>query len=93
MLKKQSPLSLLLLLLCLSTIKASELPIEAYSALPVMSMVRISPNGDRIAYRAVRSDEDYLVIKDIASDKIVGGLMLGDINPVSYTHLTLPTIA
>ncbi|MEL0037230.1 MAG: prolyl oligopeptidase family serine peptidase, partial [Gammaproteobacteria bacterium] len=81
MLKKQSPLSLLLLLLCLSPIKASELPIEAYSALPVMSMVRISPEGNRIAYRAVRSEEDYLVIKDIASDKIVGGLMLGDINP------------
>ncbi|NNJ71805.1 MAG: hypothetical protein HKP09_01350, partial [Enterobacterales bacterium] len=30
-----------------------KLPLEAYSAMPVVSMLRISPDGSRIAYRSL----------------------------------------
>ena len=71
---KKCYLYLALIFLIFSPLKAAQLPVEAYSSLPVMSMVRISPDGGRIAFRAVRNEEDYLIA-------------------VSYTHLTLPTIA
>ena len=81
MLKTKGALFLSFILFCLIPVKATQLPVKAYSALPVMSMVRLSPNGDRIAYRAVQNEDDYLIVKDIATGKIIGGFILGDINP------------
>ncbi len=60
---------------------AEELPIEAYSALPSMSLVTISPEGDRFAYRAVVNDADVMLVRDIKSGEMIGGFKLGDINP------------
>ena len=81
MLKTKGALFLSFILFCLIPAKATQLPVKAYSALPVMSMVRLSPNGDRIAYRAVQNEDDYLIVKNIATGKIIGGFILGDINP------------
>jgi len=44
-------------------------------------MVRLSPNGDRIAYRTVIKEEDYLLIKDLKSGAMIGGIIIRGINP------------
>ena len=72
----------LLFSLCLSIQhNAGELPLEAFSDMPVISLVRISPDGDRIAYRALVNNQDYLLIREIATGQVLGGFVVGDINP------------
>ena len=65
----------------MSLAETAKLPLEAFSAMPVVSMLRISPDGSRIAYRSLVKDSDYLIIKDMSSGKILGGVNLGSINP------------
>ncbi len=74
-------LIVILTLVHFTQIKASDLPLEAFSDMPLISLVRISPDGDRIAYRSLVDNEDYLLIREIFTGKILGGFVVGDINP------------
>ncbi len=56
-------------------------PLDSYAALPEASMMSISPDGSRYAYRYTKGDKDYLVTKDIKTDKIIGSIKLSEIDP------------
>ncbi len=62
---------------------APKLPIESYANLPRFSMADLSPSSERILFRMVEDDKDYLIIKNLADNKVIGGVNLGDINPSS----------
>ncbi|MCU4675048.1 prolyl oligopeptidase family serine peptidase [Catenovulum sp. 2E275] len=57
------------------------LPLEAYAALPEASLVRISPDGNRIAYRYVQSNKDYLVVMDLKLGKLIRAVDIKNIEP------------
>lgn len=74
---KIPPLLSLFLYIISSLVQANNhLPIEAYGALPEVSMVRISPNGERIALRYAKNEQDLLVIKELKTGNTLGGVAL-----------------
>ena len=46
---------------------AEELPVEAFSALPKVEALRLSPDGGRLAYMANIGDDTALAVVDLAS--------------------------
>lgn len=70
---------ILALLLALAiTPWASAAPLEAYGRLPFVEAMRISPDGDRIAYAITDGERRTLIIKTVATGALVGGLKLGE---------------
>lgn len=57
------------------------LPIEVYGALPDVSMMVISPSGEKIAYRRTEQDKDYMMIYNLADNKLLGAVDLSNIKP------------
>ncbi|MFY8274921.1 alpha/beta hydrolase family protein [Pseudoalteromonas sp. SSDWG2] len=57
------------------------LPVDVYADLPKFSMARLSPSGQRILFRAVDGDKDIMMIKELSTGKLVGGVVLGEVNP------------
>lgn len=57
------------------------LPIEVYGALPEVSMMVISPSGEKIAYRQTEQEKDYIVIYNLADKKLLGAVDLSNIKP------------
>ncbi|GAA6172504.1 S9 family peptidase [Colwellia sp. KU-HH00111] len=57
------------------------LPIEIYGALPEVSMMVISPSGEKIAYRRTEQEKDYMVIYNLADNKLLGAMDLSNIKP------------
>ena len=55
-------------------------PLEVYADVPTISLMTISPDGSRIAYKTVQNDRAVLLVKDIATDGILGGAVLEGIN-------------
>lgn len=56
--------------------------LEAYGMLPQVSQMVISPNGERIAYRNTKSDdEDYIVIYSLKEQKVVNLFRVDEIDP------------
>ena len=71
-------------LLCLSAaacLAAEPPPLETYGALPQVDMLEISPDGTRIASRMVLQDRDLIVVQDIATGQLVGGVDAAAVNP------------
>ncbi|MEM9058669.1 MAG: hypothetical protein AAGD86_14420, partial [Pseudomonadota bacterium] len=56
-------------------------PLEAYAALPVVSMLRVSPDGTRIAFRQITDGQDLVVVRDLATNKLIGGTDVSSVNP------------
>ncbi len=56
-------------------------PLEAYGALPDVSSVAISPNGELIAYRRTSGDVDALIVIDIERMELLGGIDVEDVKP------------
>jgi len=56
-------------------------PIEAYGALPEISMMVISPSGDKIAYRHADKGQDYMMVYNRADNKLLGAVELSNIKP------------
>jgi len=57
------------------------LPLEVYGALPEVSMMVISPSGERIAYRQTEQGKDYMVVYNLADKKLLGAIDLSNIKP------------
>jgi len=68
------------------SIAASSAPsIEAYGRLPEVGAVKISPNGELIAYRRTQSDEqDYILIYSLKEGKNITGFNVSEIDPWNY---------
>ncbi len=72
---------LISILLSFSSIAEEPLvPLELYANNPEISLMTMSPDGTRIAYKTIQNDRNILVIKDIATGKTLGGLALDGIN-------------
>jgi dipeptidyl aminopeptidase/acylaminoacyl peptidase len=74
---------ILLLSLVTFTTQAAEkqLPLNAYSKLPEISMMRISPDGSQLAYRSNNGKQDVFVVKDAKTGKIQGAINVTSIDP------------
>lgn len=62
--------------------------IEDYAALPAVSMMAISPSGDRLAFRRISDDVDALVVLSLATGEVLNGVELGNIKPQGVYFLT-----
>ncbi len=70
---------ILALLLALAiTPWASAAPLEFYGRLPLVEEMRISPDGDRIAYAITDGERRTLIIKTLATGAVIAGLNLGE---------------
>lgn len=80
---------IILLLLSLSFFQTNAiaedgpLPLEAYGALPEISMVEVSPDGSRIGYRLAKGNQEVYVIYDLKAGKKVAGVDVSAIRPTS----------
>lgn len=73
---------LIAILTCSNSLFAGEtLPIEAYGSLPEVSMMVISPSGEKIAYRQTEQGKDYMVVYNLADKKLLGAVDLSNIKP------------
>ena len=73
---------LILLTVMASTIHAKA-PLEAYGKLASKSMMVISPNGKRIAYRDTSGDTDAMMIINYQSGELIAAVDLSNVNPNS----------
>ncbi|XOV78871.1 MAG: prolyl oligopeptidase family serine peptidase [Aestuariibacter sp.] len=60
---------------------AESLPLEVYGKLPDKSMLRISPDASKIAYRSVTEDGDAVIIIDLQKKRLLGGINVSEIDP------------
>ena len=56
-------------------------PLEAYGALPEFDMFVLSPSGEFAATRNNSTEEDLILILDIAQDKYLASVDAGESNP------------
>jgi dipeptidyl aminopeptidase/acylaminoacyl peptidase len=63
-----------------STATENPPPLEVYANTPEISLMTISPDGTRIAYRTLHNDRKVLLIKDITTGKTLGGASIEEIN-------------
>lgn len=74
-------LFLFLLILGLNVFAEDQPPLEAYGALPAFDMFVLSPSGDFAATRNNSTDEDLILVLDIAQDKYLASVAAGEANP------------
>ena len=55
--------------------------VDVYGQLPKISMMVISPSGEKIAYRVTENERDAFVAYDLKAKKIIAGVNLKDIRP------------
>ncbi|WP_052481013.1 alpha/beta hydrolase family protein [Gilvimarinus agarilyticus] len=60
---------------------SSEAIAQQYGALPVTSMLEISPNGELIAFRKVQDGQDLVVVYSLEQRKVLTGANVNEINP------------
>lgn len=69
------------LLLSFSSLADNKLiPLEVYAQRDQISLMAISPDGSRFAYRTYQNDKEVLLIKDIATGKMLGGTSLSGLD-------------
>ncbi len=74
----------LLFLLLLSPSYAQESPpLEAYGAIPEVSLMTISPSGRVAAYRSTTADQDVVVVVDLDSQQFVSSVGVEYVKPRS----------
>jgi len=73
------------LIILLAFVKLSSaddlLPIEVYGDLPKVSMMVISPSGNKIAYRQTQQGKDYIMVYSLADEKLLGSIDVSKIKP------------
>lgn len=68
-------------LLSFFSVAENKLPsLDIYANNPVISLMTISPDGTRIAYKTIQNDRDVLLIKEIKTGNTLGGAVLKGIN-------------
>ncbi len=61
--------------------QTSSVPVEAYGKLPSKSMLVISPNAQRMAYRDTSNGQDLMIVIDLTTNKMVNGINIDGVNP------------
>jgi len=56
-------------------------PLEVYGALPELSLMVLSPNGKKIAYRQTGQGKDFLMVYTLEDKKLIGSADLSEIKP------------
>ncbi len=80
--KQSAKLVLVLAMIRPVAVPAGEAPtLETYGKLPTVSQMAISPSGERIAYRSISDDGDLLLVQDLESRDIIGGIDVSKVNP------------
>lgn len=69
----------LLFLLVAPAMAGSLPPLEAYGSLPSVSLMTLSPSGNRVAYRRTTSEQDVILVVDLESGQAVGGAGVGEV--------------
>ncbi len=69
-------------------------PFDVYGALPEISMVTVSPNGNLVAYRSHSRGQNRIYVLDLDKDEVIAGANVNGINPrrlqfVSDTDLVM----
>ncbi|MGJ8692761.1 MAG: alpha/beta hydrolase family protein [Thalassotalea sp.] len=78
--------SLLFIITCISllsffsTAENKLIPLAVYADNPEVSLMTISPDGTRIAYVAMQENNQVLLIKEIATEKVLGGMTVSGMN-------------
>ncbi len=57
------------------------IPIDDYANKPQINMLRISPSGKNIALRYTKGERDFIVIREVATGKNLGGVDIQGVNP------------
>jgi len=63
------------------TIKIPQIPLEAYGKLPSKSMVVISPNAERIAYRDTSNNRDVMIVLNLLDNSLIAAIDIEKIKP------------
>ncbi|WOH37068.1 prolyl oligopeptidase family serine peptidase [Thalassotalea fonticola] len=58
-----------------------QVPVEAYGKLPSKSMVVISPNAERMAYRDTSNNNDAMVVIDLKSGSLLAAVDVSSVKP------------
>ena len=80
--------TLFFLILCFLTpfnlsAQSQPLPLEAYGKLPNKSMMVISPNAQRMAYRDTANGRDLMVVIDLKTKSLLTAIDVSTVNPVN----------
>jgi len=63
-------------------------PLEAYGLLPKISLVSISPSGDRIAFRKVDGEQDVVFVADVNEMAILATIDVEKVKPRSLRFIS-----
>lgn len=76
-------LILIVLLLSFSEFVSADevLPIEAFGALPEVSMMVISPSGEKVAYRRTEYGKDLMMIYNLVNNKLLRAVDMSNVKP------------
>jgi len=75
------PLFFIIYLSSLFAVAENKLPsLDVYANNHEISLMTISPDGTRIAYKTIKNDREILIVKDIATGKTLGGVALDGMN-------------
>lgn len=84
---------LLALLIAFGTPLAQEpASLEAYGALPEVSSVTISPDGQHIAFRRLKDQTDVVVVVDLEQRELRGGIDVSSLKPRQLTFIDNDTL-
>ena len=74
-------------------VSAAELaPLESYGNLPAISRMALSPSGNRVAFRHVEGDKDFVFVRELKSGELVGGADVSEVKPRDLYFLDDDTV-
>ncbi|WP_226661743.1 alpha/beta hydrolase family protein [Microbulbifer aggregans] len=68
--------------------KIADISVRDYGVLPEISMMAISPSGNRIAYRTTKDGRDIAVVFSLSEKRLLGSVDLREITPQSIYFAT-----
>ena len=58
-----------------------QVPVEAYGKLPNKSMMVISPNAERMAYRETSNNRDAMIVIDLKKGSVLAAIDVSSVKP------------
>ncbi|WP_371377491.1 alpha/beta hydrolase family protein [Thalassotalea aquiviva] len=62
---------------------AQQLPVDVFAKLPAKSLMTLSPNAERMAYRDTSDGKDMMVVIDLKQQKMVTAINVADVKPTA----------
>lgn len=63
------------------SVKSKQISVDVYGKLPDKSLIAISPNAKRLAYRDTSNNSDIIVVLDLETYKVIAAAHLTEVNP------------